>query len=53
MGKDDSSKKASINSAKKAKMRGRGTGRGRGIKWDSQESRSYENLEYMIYSDEG
>jgi hypothetical protein len=32
MGKDDSSKKASINDAKKAKMGGRGTGRGRGIK---------------------
>jgi hypothetical protein len=53
MGKDDSSKKVSINSAKKAKIGGRGTGRGRGIKWDIQESRSYSNLLYMIYMDGG
>jgi hypothetical protein len=43
MGKDDSSKKASINSPKKAKLGVGGTGRGRGIKWDSQESRGYSN----------
>ena len=41
---DDSSKIASKNSPKKAKMEGRGTGRGRGIEWDGQGSGGYSNL---------
>ena len=40
----DGSKKASINSHKKAKMGGRGTGRGRDIEWGGQGSGGYSNL---------
>jgi hypothetical protein len=37
----DGSKKASINSPKKAKMGGRGTGRSRDMEWDGHGSRGY------------
>jgi hypothetical protein len=51
VGKGNGSKKTSINSLKKAKIKGRGLGRGRDLKWDVQSSESNIKQYHRVYCD--